>query len=517
MNEQDIPIDIHSNKLLDWLTSRRHCNKEWHVNILQIREKINNAIQDMPAHEGIVKLLSGSHINYFHCLKIVDILKETEADSKNIFGRYGSQRMKDWQEIIQLYQRDNVYLAEAAQILIRNINYEVPSLRKQIAKLEQLQNECTKKAKDYAKSENIARSEFNASCKQLGIEGKQIKRELIDLLDELPKIYAEVAENFKSIKPSSELYTEFLKYNSSKDNSNIDCVPLLKYIIENGNTTTYEWTYGEKPVTIEMPSINITDDTTENTNQGAGDAIDFGDLSTNDGIDFGDGIDYGDISVQEGEIDWGNLDSTEVSNAPAAQEIDFNISLEESGIVVEQTGIDGGVAKGNDAYTLLDNPRTRNQTIDELLELESFLKMRLFEMSSENDLLSLSQMQDAPTILQMQTLESITSMLDAVEVVLNKLTNKRATHLHNIKHSPKYIDMLANTLKQKTTITEKMQASQKVVLQRAEEARKQAADIKPIIELIIEKTKQLQEQIQTEISKKYKNRIVNIVGGVNSL
>lgn len=260
------------------------------------------------------------------------------------------------------------------------------------------------------------------------------------------------------------------------------------------------------------------DESTENTNQGAGDAIDFGDLSTNDGIDFGDGVDYGDISMQEGEIDWGNLDSTEVSNAPAqAQEIDFNISLEESGIVVEQTGIDGGVAKGNDAYTLLDNPRTRNQTIDELLELESFLKMRLFEMSSENDLLSLSQMQDAPTILQMQTLESITSMLDAVEVVLNKLTNKRATHLHNIKHSPKYIDMLANTLKQKTTITEKMQASQKVVLQRAAEARKQAADIKPIIDLIIEKTKQLQEQIQAEISKKYKNRIVNIVGGVNSL
>lgn len=35
-----------------------------------------------------------SDIHYFHCLRIVEILKGTEASSKNIFGRYSSQRMK---------------------------------------------------------------------------------------------------------------------------------------------------------------------------------------------------------------------------------------------------------------------------------------------------------------------------------------------------------------------------------------------------------------------------------------
>jgi hypothetical protein len=54
-----VPIDIHTNKLCDWLISRRHCSREWQTQILAIREKINNAIQDMPAHEGITKLLSG--------------------------------------------------------------------------------------------------------------------------------------------------------------------------------------------------------------------------------------------------------------------------------------------------------------------------------------------------------------------------------------------------------------------------------------------------------------------------
>ena len=117
----------------------------------------------MPEHETILELLSGSctfpligkldvlllwngwrvlcfsDINYFHCCQIIEILKETEADTKNLFGVYGSKRMKEWQEIVRLYQKDSVYLAEAANILLRNVKYEIPNIKKQIAKFKQLQ------------------------------------------------------------------------------------------------------------------------------------------------------------------------------------------------------------------------------------------------------------------------------------------------------------------------------------------------------------------------------------------
>lgn len=33
-------------------------------------------------------------INYFHCLRILELLKVSESGSKNIFGYYSSQRMK---------------------------------------------------------------------------------------------------------------------------------------------------------------------------------------------------------------------------------------------------------------------------------------------------------------------------------------------------------------------------------------------------------------------------------------
>lgn len=54
-----------------------------------------------------------------------------------MFGRYGSQRMKDWQEVIRLYEKDNLYLAEAAHLLISNVKYEVPNFKKQVAKCQQ--------------------------------------------------------------------------------------------------------------------------------------------------------------------------------------------------------------------------------------------------------------------------------------------------------------------------------------------------------------------------------------------
>jgi hypothetical protein len=53
-------------------------------------------------------------------------------------------------------------------------------------------------------------------------------------------------------------------------------------------------------------------------------------------------------------------------------QIDFSISLEESGIVVERSGTEGGVARDMEALTLLDNVTTRNMFIDDLSEVRSW-------------------------------------------------------------------------------------------------------------------------------------------------
>lgn len=90
--------------------------------------------------------------------------------------------------------------------------------------------------------------------------------------------------------------------------------------------------------------------------------IDFGDLDLDGGeIDFGEEVDL----VHAGDINWGN----ENAEQSIAGEIDYNISLEESGIVVEAAGHEGGVAMGSEAYTILDNPTTRSEFINQLFEV----------------------------------------------------------------------------------------------------------------------------------------------------
>ncbi|XP_029154958.1 CDK5 regulatory subunit-associated protein 3 [Nylanderia fulva] len=514
MQEQDIPIDINTGKLLDWLINRRHCKKDWHTNVLTIREKINNAIQNMPAHDGIASLLSGAYINYFYCVKIVEILKETEADTKNLFGRYGSQRMKDWQEILRLYERDNVYLAEAAQMLMRNVNYEVPSIKKQIQKLEQSMTDLEKKEVEYKKSENIAHTEYNSLCKQLGITGySTVRRELMEKVKELPEIYQRVVEKTKSLNKVVEFYSAFVEFTFGQQYDS-NCVSVVKYIIEKGNTTTFEYTYGEVPASIIEPPLNIKADEDECERSSINvdsNTIDFGDLDLNQEIDFGEevNLDAG------GDIDWGNEDAEQ----PVAAEIDYNISLEESGIVVEAAGHEGGVATESEAYTVLDNPTTRSEFINQLFELEAFMKLRLYEFKGDdrNNLLSFSQMQDASPILQLSTIETTQNMLDNVQIVLSEVLHSNVQHLHNIKHYPRYVDVVTTTLKQKLNLIDRMIAQQKSMRQKQEDVQNQIDKLRPLLQLVIQRTKELQIEIEQDISKRYKNRTVHLTGGVNTL
>lgn len=96
--------------------------------------------------------------------------------------------------------------------------------------------------------------------------------------------------------------------------------------------------------------------------------IDFGDNIDDanfSGLDLNGAIDFGDVNLAaEGDIDWGDVNVEQIAEG----EIDYNISLE-SGIVVEADGHDGGVATGKEALTVLDNPSTRNEFIDQLFEV----------------------------------------------------------------------------------------------------------------------------------------------------
>ncbi|XP_055320971.1 CDK5RAP3-like protein [Sitodiplosis mosellana] len=504
MNEQNIPIDIHIGKLLEWLVSRHIVAKNWHTRIPEIRNKIGHAINDMPSHEQLVKLLSGTHIHYFHCLQIIEILKTTEADTKSVFGRYGSQRMKDWLEIARLYERDSIYLGEAAQILVRNVNFELPSVKKQITKFDQLIDEALKKIQDQTATETVLNAQRAALCQKLGIKGENLRDEFVEKLKDLPKFYEEIAVLARELSQATQIY--------GKGSKNEECLPVLRHIIEKGNTTAYEYIHHEAPLSIEEPPVEIK--LTIDVSGGAGNTANEIDFGEGDGgeIDFVNDIDFGgiesgsEVTLQTGDIDWG-LDE------PNAEEIDFDISLKDSGITIESSGMAGGVARNNEALTVLDSPIYREQFLDELFELEAFLKMRQFELSSlENSntatFLFLEGMDD-------HTVKSISPIILDVQAVLERATDELLQHLYQLKHSEKYADVLAEKLQQKVTAVKKIEATRNILKEKIEQFKNEKTSIQPLVGKLTEQTKILQNKIAEDISKRYKNRPVNLMGGLN--
>ncbi|KAM7344774.1 CDK5RAP3 protein homolog [Cochliomyia hominivorax] len=519
MNEADIPIDIHTLKLQDWLVSRRIVPKNIQAALKDIRTKITNALQDMPSNDDLIKLLKGTNINYFHCKEIVEILKQTEKDTKSIFGTYGSQRMKDWQEIIRLYEKDNVYLAETAQLYVRNVNYEVPNVRKQMSKLDQQSEEALKRSQDLNKPEAQLLAEHAALLQQLGVKGENLREEFIQVLSGLPELYAKSVKNIGHLGEAVDLYATTTEQNKQQ------CLPITRHLIEFGNTTVYQYIHKEAPLSVEEPPIKLNLSEEHSTKAAENNEIDFGDDDNGasstisaEMIDFGElnleagsgGIDFGDATDVGGDIDWG------IESSPAeAVEINFDIPIEEYGIVVEGAGMDGGIAKGDQAYTLLDSPNYRERFTDELYELEAFLRMRLYELKQVNSASSnimFSLMESISTHDE----ESIRKMLNQVEIILKEISSEHTRHLFQLKHSPKYADLLASKLKQMLKAVEKIRTTKEVLKVRAAEMKEQRLALTPVLEELIVQTNKLQRQIEEDISKRYKNRVVNLLGGVSS-
>lgn len=290
-----LPIDIHLAKLLDWVLDRRLSPRDWQKSVLPIRNKINLAIQDMPEHEEITNLLSGSSIHYFNCVKIVEILKETEKNSKNIFGMYSSQRMKDWSNIMSMYQKNNVYLGEASSILQRNVAYEIPALKKQINKCQQQSTECDEKHLSQTKSINEINLQIKKFCTELEIQGLNISKELKELPSQLNDVYENIVQKSASLDKAHNFYLDYVQYFFDRKDLDL-CLPTLGFLIKKGNTTVYEWRTGVQPKHVEKAQdveYNFGDESDGKND--SEDKIDFGDFETD--------IDPAKAENEDGEID----------------------------------------------------------------------------------------------------------------------------------------------------------------------------------------------------------------------
>ncbi len=125
----------------------------------------------------------------------------------------------------------------------------------------------------------------------------------------MPSTYSSIAEESKGLAEARKAYSDFLEatFEDEERDKVSDVLPTLRFLMEKGNVTTYEWVHGEAPISVEETKMDFGQDDEEEQEgklEEDGGGIDFGDDDVGGGIDFGD-----DAGGDAGDIDWGNLDS----------------------------------------------------------------------------------------------------------------------------------------------------------------------------------------------------------------
>nr|XP_008539657.1 PREDICTED: CDK5 regulatory subunit-associated protein 3 [Equus przewalskii] len=401
------------------------------------------------------------------------------------------------------------FSVELSSLLVRNVNYEIPSLKKQIAKCQQQQQEYSRKEEEGQAGAAEMREQFYHSCKQYGITGDNVRRELLALVKDLPSQLAEIGAGAQSLGEAIDLYQACVGFVCESPTEQV--LPMLRYVQKRGNCTVYEWRTGTEPSVVERPHLEEPPEQVEE------DAIDWGDF----GVEMAsEGADAS-ISAQPAGIDWGvslesdsqvRMPSRSIRGLPAIAASAIRKVLSQITVLEAGTQAPEGVARGPDALTLLEYPETRNQFIDELMELEIFLSQRAVEMSEEADILSVSQFQLAPAILQGQTKAKMVTMVSALQDLIGRLTNLRMQHLFMILASPRYVDRVTEFLQQKLKQSQLLALKKELMVQKQQEALQEQAALEPKLDLLLEKTKELQKLIEADISKRYNGRPVNLMG-----
>lgn len=252
------------------------------------------------------------------------------------------------------------------------------------------------------------------------------------------------------------------------------------------------------PLTVEEPSlINLEEETPEETPGEISLDLDL-DLDLDPSTEAG-----------EAEINWGDvdMDTTEDTNVDWSA-VDDDLS---SQIVIETSGTEGGSAVGQEAYSLLDNKRLRNLILDELSELSTFCQLKSIEISSQEKSFILNDS------LGQDTEGNWHQLHQDVEEISSKLTSGQLGLLHQVKTSSTFVIRLVSEMEHKLAMNRRLECKVGEIDVKRQDCLGEAQHLQKSCQLVLEKTKLLQRQLEDDISARYNKRKVNILGGVQSL
>lgn len=550
---QNLPIDIAFSRLGEWLVDRKRIPGDWRKRLNGIKPKILSAFNSLPKDvDPYFHTLDPQGIDYLETKKIYEILLRTTPESRNFFGRL-SGAAGTWEAIVQAFEKDHIFLGEAAQIMAQNVNYEIPYLKKQVQKTQQQLAELDRKEADIKRSAALSAAKYAEACQELGLQGNNVRLELLESATKsLPSTFSNIMEVITgdSVAQAIEYYSNFVKdLHTDKDRTlgfvvqnlrtiienppsldvtvgsdfieSIDAVsklnePVDTYGVVNSGADGIDWdiTLDSSQIDWDIGTVEETDDTTNGL--GPYEIIDANDAlqDSNETEKFGEGAPsgIGSIEVDVSEICWDvSVENPEME----IKEDSSSYTAEESQASVLNISADAQVSK--DRSPLLET-EYRNKILDDLFEVKAFLNQRLIELTNEETLSLQHQVQAvAPFVLQQYSPDHIQKMLTEVSSAISLLTNRNTRDLIMILNSRRFLDRLVRTLEEKKHHEIKLKDGLKDLSAKRMELQNSMASSWPKQEVAISKTRELKKICETTLSSMFNGRPVNIIGEINTL
>ncbi|CAI5535719.1 unnamed protein product [Closterium sp. Naga37s-1] len=484
--EHQLPIDIAYNKFADWLVDRKRVPANWRQRVAAIQQRITKLVTTLPRHhDPWLQSLSVDDVGYVEAKRVRDILAAARPSERTIFGGLAGPA-GEWDAVVRTYERDSVFLGEAAQILVHNTNYDIPYWQKHRVRAQQQLEESNRKELDCRRLAAAAAKGFQQACSDLGIKGQDVRKELKGLVSQLPSVFQSVVGVLcnESVGQAVDYYRAAIAFAHGGGEDTGSTSPLLLL-----------------PTLLELRANPERQDRAEPPAEDEW----GGDVSGGDGGGGGGGGGDGGGGDAVGGIVW-DLDISAETGAAGGEEegggggIDWDIDTGAAGTNEEAPsgsagdgdsaggGGGGGGRSGREGESerhkvqrwLLADSAYRSKLLDDLFELHIFLVTRIAEMNRhQGSVLQAQLMATAPPIIQNHGTASLASLDSHICTEIGRLTSRRTRDLLLILSSPRFLDRLEQSLLQKKTNEARLLDSIGELERRRREIRAALADAWP--------------------------------------
>jgi len=524
---------VQNSKLIEWLLSRRLIPEKHAHLLLGVEAKIGEALA-VPVADEHAKDLIAKHkeaMNYVAVKQIYEaVAKSPEGQAKSMLGSHTNPGPAKWKAALDAYKRKNLGVANCARIIMQNVSYEIPALKKHMAACERQVADFTTRQAELTRMETNARARYQMALDELGIDGFNPRNELRSYTEaQLPMVQDKLATALQSsCSTLLDHYTAFITHVAGEPSQ--DPLPLLRTFLQGGASTCVEDAEEQVPALKALRSEAAAKQ--KDTAQTATDLDEPSEIqvqdvnwdlavdenagpATSEGINWGDnsqGISW-DLDVQQasttGGIDWG----VEVSQAGEAPTSDagMDCSIDWGAISFEGLEIKSGADEGSKAAEkggtrLIEDSSARELLCQEVFEIDAFVAARLAETSGG------SCEEQLPDSLHKsaEELKAFAAMTgEAVELLTGKLTQRLVllrTSTHYLEQRVKQLNLLKARCGKPVTQRAELE---KLKTEQTEES----ARAKGEVDKLRQATLTLQKEFESELSA-YLKSTVRIVGEI---